>query len=96
MKDHIDWVATARLNLKGLKPVNTSGRTPKKIVADAEATWLKPYLIVPDDVMPAIVATNEEHLDVCRCNECFQRKLDELVSSTEINLDSMAKSVTLE
>lgn len=65
-----------------IRPEKVSGRSPSQIVADAEATWLKPHLIVNEGPLE-ITAGTSEHLDSCRCNPCFQKKLDALVDSTE-------------
>lgn len=52
-------------------PVNTSGRTKKQIVEEAEKAWLKPGLL------------HEVHDGECRCNKCFQKALDNLVNTSE-------------
>lgn len=48
-----------------LRPVKYSGRTTAEIVADAEMTYLKPYLI----------ACPKE----CRCQRCWDDALSKLV-----------------
>jgi hypothetical protein len=72
-----------------VKPENITGRTPKKIVADVEKTWLKDSLIMTDapEERPAIVSNRQEHLEACRCNECFNKKLDALIASQEAALN---------
>lgn len=58
-------------------PRNTSGRDRVTIVREAEETWLRPYLIM-DTVT---------HNDECRCDSCFQKQLDALISSQEESLN---------
>lgn len=68
-----------------IKPENITGRTRAQIVADAESTWLKDSLIEVT-ARPAIVANTQEHLEACRCMECFNKKLDALIASQELDL----------
>lgn len=87
---------THRTEVHGMKTLiraeNISGRTREQIARDAEATWLKPYLIetdAPED-KPAIVSNNDEHLPACYCQAvCFQKKLDALIASQESSLESL-------
>lgn len=60
-----------------IMPLNISGRSAEEIITTAEATWLSPYLIQPKFM----------HLDECRCHECIQRKLDEVVRSSNELMD---------
>jgi len=66
-----------------IRPANTSGRPKHVIVQEAEHGWLKPYLIQTGD--------NIAHLEACRCNSCFQQKLDALVDRTDKQLEEMNK-----
>jgi uncharacterized C2H2 Zn-finger protein len=77
-----------------IKPERVTGRSTARIVKEAEATWLKDALI--DGTRPAIIASNNQHLEACRCDVCFQKKLDDLVNRSEKSLESLNKSVTLE
>ena len=58
-------------------PLNTSGRTARQIIDNAEATWLKPFIV--DSV----------HDADCRCNSCFQKALDRLLESSEKHLGGL-------
>lgn len=73
-------------NMKtAIKPENITGLTTKQIVDDAEHTWLKPHLILNDAPL-MVTASNDAHLDACRCNNCFNKKLDALIASQEESL----------
>ena len=85
-----------------IKPENITGRSRAQIVAEAERTWLQPHLIMTvaptleevaakketpaSEDAPALVANTEEHLEACRCNECFNKRLDALIASQEAAL----------
>lgn len=50
---------------------STSGRSKAQIVAEAEASWLAPFLVT---------SSNEaEHLAACRCNVCWHKMADKLI-----------------
>jgi uncharacterized C2H2 Zn-finger protein len=52
-----------------------SGRSKAQIVAEAESTWLSPYIIT---------ASNEaEHLEACRCQKCWHKMADKLIQTQE-------------
>jgi hypothetical protein len=72
-----------------VRPEKVTGRTAAQIVKEAEAGWLKPHLIGIDT---PIIANNAEHLAACRCNACFQKKLDELVTNSGKSLESLQNS----
>jgi hypothetical protein len=69
-----------------IKPENVTGRSPRQIVEDAERTWLKPYLIVNEGPLTVTASNDSQHLDACRCNDCFNKKLDALIASQEAAL----------
>lgn len=71
-----------------IKPENVTGRTVRQIVDDAERTWLKPHLIVIDGPLVVTASSGNQHLDACRCNECFNKKLDALIVSQEESLNN--------
>jgi len=75
-----------RTDFHGIKPperpLNVTGRSKEQIVREAEAGWLKPY-IVPTGKEPIAHFDDAPHLEACRCNACFQRALDRLVESSE-------------
>lgn len=64
-----------------LKPENVTGRSVATIVKDAEASWLKPFLIEYNDgqIKKVHEISKKIHAADCRCNECFQRALDRIV-----------------
>lgn len=80
-----------RLDFHGIKaaykPVNISGRNKAEIVREAEAAYLKRY-IVPTGREAIITSSEAVHLEACRCNTCFQRALDKLVDESEKALQS--------
>jgi hypothetical protein len=80
-----------RLDFHGIRaqarPLNVTGRSKEQIVREAEASWLRPY-IVPTGREAITHFDNTEHLDACRCNACFQRALDKLVIESEKALQS--------
>ena len=57
-----------------IKPVNVSGRSKAQIVKEAEASWLAPLIIT--------TSNEQEHLNSCKCNVCFQKALDRLVEAS--------------
>jgi len=71
-----------------IRPENITGRTPARIVFDAEDTWLKPYLI-PLDQPLIVMANTQEHLEACRCNNCFNERLDALLASQQTVLEEV-------
>jgi hypothetical protein len=73
-----------------IRPEKITGRNPARIISEAEATWLKPYLITANE--PLTITTNsQEHLSACRCNACFQKLLDATVASSDALTESLNK-----
>lgn len=58
-----------------LTPANTSGRSKTQIVFDMETSILSPYIMDYN---------TEAHLESCRCNKCFQARLDSIVGMGEV------------
>jgi hypothetical protein len=73
-----------------IKPENVTGRTPKQIVREAEAGWLKPHLIPTNGPLTVTASNDSQHLDACRCMVCFNRKLDALIESQEAALQGVS------
>ena len=56
-------------------PANYTGRSKAQIVREAEASWLRPLIVT--------TSNEQEHLDACRCNECWLKLADKLIQSQE-------------
>jgi DNA-directed RNA polymerase subunit RPC12/RpoP len=65
---------TAFRHSQKIMPVNTSGRTKAEIVSNAESTWLRSFIIE---------SNNHDHLEACRCPECFSKYLDKVVKFSD-------------
>ena len=63
---------------KEIKPVNHTGRSKAQIVREAEETWLCPFIIQ---------SSNGEHVAACRCNLCFNKRLDAIIAGQEAALN---------
>ncbi len=60
---------------KLILPVNVSGRTKSQIVEEMENTVLSSYVLDYNDI---------SHPEFCRCNKCFQARLDMVVALGEV------------
>lgn len=68
----------------GLLPMKTTDRTTKQIVVEKELE-IYPALVIPE-ALRGKEQPEPEHLEECRCSKChlkWQRKLDDLVRSSE-------------
>ena len=80
-----------------IRPERITNRTVAEIVKDSESTWLKPH-IVDGTVKRIVLTTNndDEHLKACTCFDCINKRLDVIIADSQITLDNLRNSGTLE
>jgi len=54
---------------------STSGRSKAQIVAEAESTWLAPFIVTSSN--------EQEHLPICRCHACWLKLANSIIKTQE-------------
>jgi hypothetical protein len=68
--------------LRIIQPERRTNRSKAEIVKQAEASWLKPFIIESG------FNNATEHLKACRCPECFDKYLNKVLAwSNKITFD---------
>lgn len=76
-QDYKQYITQYKSTIKKCVPLNTSGRSKQQIVADMEATLLRPYIVSHTQNEPRICGEG------CKCQVCFNKELDRILALSE-------------